>query len=271
MHEKEPRSESPLYAFDNVITTPHIGATTYEAQENVGKQVVKQVINGLNGEIVETAVNLPTMGREEFAVIKPYIQFAEKLGKIYYQVKKGAIKFVNLIYYGNISRQETAIIDSSFMKGLLYPILKEEVNYINSLVLAEKRDINFHSIKKEEKYYNYPDVIKIEVEGENGEKFSIVGIIGGNNEERIIEINDYPIDVVISENMLLVENNDVPGVIGNVGRILGEEQVNIATMHVGRKENSAIMLLTVDDVVEEKSIKKLEEFEQIRKVKYLNL
>ena len=98
-----------------------------------------------------------------------------------------------------------------------------------------------------------------------------MGIIGGNNEERIIEINDYPIDVVISENMLLVENNDVPGVIGNVGRILGEEQVNIATMHVGRKENSAIMLLTVDDVVEEKSIKKLEEFEQIRKVKYLNL
>ncbi|MCP1224492.1 phosphoglycerate dehydrogenase [Sebaldella sp. S0638] len=271
VHEKEPRSESPLYAFDNVITTPHIGATTHEAQENVGKQVVKQLINGLNGEIVETAVNLPTMGREEFAVIKPYIQFVEKLGKIYYQVKKGAIKFVNLIYYGNISSQETAIIDSSFMKGLLYPVLKEEVNYINSLVLADKRDIKFHSIKKEEKYYNYPDVIKIEVVDEKGEKFSIVGIIGGNQEERIVEINGYPIDVVISENMLLVENNDVPGVIGNVGRILGEESVNIATMHVGRKEDSAIMLLTVDDVVEEKSIKKLEEFEQIRKVKYLNL
>lgn len=271
VHEKEPRTESPLYEFDNVIATPHIGATTYEAQENVGKQVVKQVINGLNGEIVETAVNLPTMGREEFAVIKPYIQFAEKLGKIYYQLKKGAIKFVNLTYYGNISKQETAIVDSSFMKGLLYPILKEEVNYINSLVLAEKRDIKFNSIKKEEKYQNYPDVLKVEIENEKGELFTVAGIIGANNEERIIEMNGYPLDVIISENMLLVQNNDVPGVIGNVGRILGEENVNIATMHVGRKKDSAIMLLTVDDLVEEKSIKKLENFEEIRKVKYLNL
>ena len=271
VHETEPRSESPLYEFDNVIATPHIGATTYEAQENVGKQVVRQVINGLNGEIVETAVNLPTMGREEFAAIKPYIQFVEKLGKIYYQVRKGAIKSINLIYYGDISKQETLIIDSSFMKGLLYPILKEEVNYINSLVLAEKRDIKFNSIKKEEKYQNYSNVIKIQIENEKGESFSIVGIIGANNEERIIEINDYPLDVILTENMLLVQNNDVPGVIGNVGRILGEENINIATMHVGRKKDSAIMLLTVDGTVEEKSLKKLEEFSQIRWVKYLNL
>ena len=190
---------------------------------------------------------------------------------MYYQVKKGAIKSINLIYHGNVSKQETAIVDSSFMKGLLYPILKEEVNYINSLVLAEKRDIKFNSIKKEEKYQSYSNVVRIEIEDEKGGKFSIVGIIGANNEERIIEINDYPLDVVLSENMMLIQNNDVPGVIGNVGRILGEENINIATMHVGRKKDSAIMLLTVDGIVEEKSIKKLEGSEQIRWVKYLNL
>ena len=139
------------------------------------------------------------------------------------------------------------------------------------MVLAEKRDIKFNSIKKEEKYQNYSNVIKIQIENEKGESFSIVGIIGANNEERIIEINDYPLDVILAENMLLVQNNDVPGVIGNVGRILGEENINIATMHVGRKKDSAIMLLTVDGSVEEKSIKKLEEFSQIRWVKYLNL
>ncbi len=271
VHEIEPRTSSELYQFDNAIATPHIGATTYEAQRNVGYQVVKQVLNGLRGEIVETAVNLPTMGREEFVAIKPYIQLAEKIGKMYYQMRKDTINTIRIDYYGELAEQEVAIIDSSLVKGLLYPVLKEEVNYINSIVLAKKRDINFVSNKKEVKYENYPSALKMTVTNDKGEKFKIIGIVGSNGEERLININDYSVDAIISDNMLIVQNNDIPGVVGNVGRILGEENINIATMFLGRKEHSALMILSVDDYVKEKSIKNLEKCEQIEWVKYLNL
>ena len=271
VHEVEPRTSSELYQFENAIATPHIGATTYEAQKNVGHQVVKQVLNGLRGEIVETAVNLPTMGREEFVVIKPYIQLAEKIGKMYYQMRKGTINTLKINYYGELAEQEVAIVDSTLVKGLLYPVLKEEVNYINSIVLAKKRDINFISNKKEEKYENYPSALKMTITDDKGEKFKITGIVGSNGEERLIDVNGYSVDAIISDNMLILENNDVPGVVGSVGRILGEENINIATMFLGRKGHGALMILSVDGNIEEKSIEILKNSEQVNKVSYLNL
>ncbi len=271
VHTVEPREECILYEFDNTVATPHIGATTYEAQRNVGKQVVRQVLNGLKGEIVETAVNLPSMGREEFSIIRPYISLAEKLGKIYYQIKKDAVTNIDINYYGELSEQETKLIDSTVVKGLLEPVLKEEVNYINSLILAEKRDISVAVNKKETKYENYLSALEIVVRNDKNEKFKVIGIIGTNGEERIVNADDYFVDIVISENMLLLKNNDVPGVIGIVGGILGEENVNIATMCVGRKEGSAVMLLTVDEPVKSSSVARLNSTEQIRWAFYLDL
>lgn len=271
VHAVEPRETCPLYDFDNTTATPHIGATTYEAQRNVGTQVVKQVLNGLRGEIVETAVNLPAMGREEFSIIKPYIGLAEKMGKIYYQIKKDAVTNIDINYYGELSEQETKLIDSTVVKGLLEPVLKEEVNYINSLVLAEKRDISVAVNKKESKYENYLSALEIVVRNDKNERFKVTGIIGTNGEERIVNADDYFVDIIISENMVLLKNNDVPGVIGVVGGILGEEGVNIATMCVGRKETSAIMLLTVDEPVKKSSLLRLNEADQIKWAFYLDL
>lgn len=271
VHTVEPRSECVLYEYENAITTPHLGATTYEAQRNVGIQVVKQVLNGLRGKIVETAVNLPTIGLEEFAVIKPYISLGEKLGKIYFQVTKEPISNVVINYYGELAKQETALIDLTVLKGILDPILKGEVNYINSKTLAERRGININSHHKNEKYGNYPCALEIIITGENGAKFQIVGHVGSNREERIVNIKEHVVDMVISENMIYLKNKDVPGVIGTVGVLLGEENVNIGTMNVGRKEDSAVMLLTVDDIVSKDTIQKLKNNEKIKWAYYLNL
>lgn len=271
VHTVEPRSECILYEFENAIATPHIGATTYEAQRNVGAQVVKQVLNGLRGEIVETAVNLPSIGREEYTIIKPYINLAEKLGKIYFQISKEAITNVCINYYGEIAEQETALVDSTVIKGILEPVLKEEVNYINSRSIAEKRGINISINKKDEKYKNYTSAIEIVVSNDKNEKIQVVGTVGNNNEERIINIKDHDVDMVISDNMIYLKNEDVPGVIGAVGALLGELQVNIATMNVGRKEHSAVMLLTIDSKVDKEGIKKLKELPQITWAHYLDL
>ena len=250
VHTVEPRSECILYEFENAIATPHIGATTYEAQRNVGTQVVRQVLNGLRGEIVETAVNLPSIGREEFLIVKPFISLAEKLGKIYFQIEKAPITNIAINYYGEIAEQETALVDSTAIKGILEPVLKEEVNYINSKSLAEKRGIN----------------ISI-----NGKKVNVVGTIGMNNEERIISLKNYNMDMAISDNMIYLGNDDVPGVIGAVGATLGKENINIATMNVGRRENSAIMLLTVDSEVSKESLEELKRLSQIKWAYYLDL
>lgn len=208
---------------------------------------------------------------EEFAVIKPYISLGEKLGKIYFQVTKEPISNVVINYYGELAKQETALIDLTVLKGILDPILKGEVNYINSKTLAERRGININSHHKNEKYGNYPCALEIIITGEKGARFQIVGHVGSNREERIINIKEHVVDMVVSENMIYLKNKDVPGVIGTVGVLLGEENVNIGTMNVGRKEDSAIMLLTVDEAVSKESIQKLKNNEKIKWAYYLNL
>ena len=271
VHTVEPRSECILYEFENAIATPHIGATTYEAQRNVGTQVVRQVLNGLRGEIVETAVNLPSIGREEFLIVKPFINLAEKLGKIYFQIEKAPITNIAINYYGEIAEQETALVDSTAVKGILEPVLKEEVNYINSKSLAEKRGINISINKKDHKYENYSSAIEFIINNEDGKKVNVVGTIGMNNEERIISLKNYNMDMAISDNMIYLGNDDVPGVIGAVGATLGKENINIATMNVGRRENSAIMLLTVDSEVSKESLEELKRLSQIKWAYYLDL
>lgn len=271
VHSEEPRSECILYKYDNAIATPHIGATTYEAQKNVGFQVVKQVLNGLRGEIVETAVNLPSIGREEFGILKPYISLGERLGKMYFQIDKTAIRNITINYYGEIAKQETALVDSTVLKGILEPVLKEEVNYINSRTLSERREISVSINKKDRKYKNYVSALEIIVTNNKNQVVEVVGTIGINEDERIINIKGHEVDMVISDHMIYLKNDDVPGVIGAVGIALGAENVNIATMNVGKKEGSAVMLLTTDSPVEKATIDKLKSLEQIKWAHYLDL
>lgn len=265
VHEEEPTRNMELLACENVIVTPHLGASTIEAQINVGMTVARQVLNGLKGEIVENAVNLPALHRDELAAIKPYIDLAEKLGKMYYQVEKNAnIELVKIKYYGQLAKQETGMISIAFMKGLLETVVSNRVNYINAKVVANQRGIVFEEKNIDDYYDGFTEYMQVEIKTSKGH-FSLGGNLSTKSQGRLINFNGYEVDLAPGDNMIVLQNKDVPGMIGHVGAILGQENINIATMQLGRHKGGgkAIMLLNVDDKPDNSSVLKLEEHENI--------
>jgi len=245
--------------------TPHLGASTLEAQINVGMTVARQVLNGLKGEIVENAVNLPALHRDELEAIKPYIDLAEKLGKMYYQVEKNTnIDLVKVKYYGQLAKQETGMISIAFLKGLLETVISNRVNYINAKVVAKQRGIVFEEQNLEEYYDGFTEYMQIEIKSNQG-TFTLGGNLSTKSEGRLINFNGYEVDLTPGDNMIVLQNMDVPGMIGHVGAILGQEGINIATMQLGRQKSGgkAIMLLNVDERPDRKSVLRLEEHENV--------
>jgi D-3-phosphoglycerate dehydrogenase len=272
VHEKEPSFDNPLFAFQQVIVTPHLGASTIEAQQNVGITIANQVINALKGEIVPNAVNLPTIHRDELMVIQPYITLLEKLGKIYFQLYQDPVEFIDIDYWGKIANQDTEMITIGFIKGVLEPVVEDKVNYINARWLAEQRGIRIKERKMKEHYNTYLDYIEIKIKNKQG-TLVLAGNLSSKQEGKLIKIGRYEIDVAPSKYMLFIKNIDVPGVIGNIGKVLGEEHVNIATMQVGRnaRGEQAMMILNVDDEVSEDKLEKLTQIENVLWAKCVKL
>ncbi|WP_026893719.1 phosphoglycerate dehydrogenase [Clostridiisalibacter paucivorans] len=264
VHEVEPCYDNPLYEYDNVIVTPHIGASTLEAQQNVGVTIANQVISALKGEVVTNAVNLPTLNRDELITTKPYIDLMDKLGGIYYQLYNDPVEKVEISYYGNVARQETDMATIAFLKGLLSPVVGEHVNYVNAKMLAEQRGIALKENKKMDVFNGYTQLITVKVRGKN-KTFTISGNLSSKNEGKIVEIEGYEVDVEPSEFMIFVQNIDVPGVIGKIGTTLAIENVNIAKMQVGRNKpgERALMLLNVDDIVSKDTLDALTKVENV--------
>lgn len=273
VHDKEPRSTSPLYEFNSVTVTPHIGANTKDAQFNVGKVIAEQVIAGLKGEIVSTAVNLPAVDSEELKTIKPYVDLSEKLGKFYYQMNKEKVQKVEISYWGQITKNDTSLIGLGFLKGLLTPIKDSQVNYINAKVITEELGIGFVENSCSDSYNNFSSIIKFKITNNLGEKFTLAGTLAANGEGRLVEINGYEVDVTPYEHILYIQNNDVPGVIGEVGTLVGEANVNVATMHVGRKVkgDTAIMLLNIDNSLSKETLAKFQDAKNIIAAKVISL
>lgn len=271
VHTTEPRTESPLYEFENVTVTPHIGANTRDAQQNVGKVIAEQVMAGLKGEIVTTALNLPSLNKEEMVKVKPYIDLMEKLGKFYYQLEKEKVKRVEISYWGEVANQDTGMIGLSFLKGLLTPVHDSTVNYINAKLIAEQSGIAIVENNYEETYNDFANLVKVIITNEKNEEFTIQGALGANGEGKLVEINGFEVDVKPCEHLLFIHNNDVPGVIGQVGTLVGEEGVNVATMHVGRKDDKALMLLNIDSAVSKDVLDKFAQKENIIWAKSVSL
>ena len=269
VHDQEPRYSAALYEFDNVTVTPHIGATTYEAQENVGVTIAQQVINGIKGDMVPNAVNLPGINRDEFKEIKPYIELMENLGKLYYQLNHEAVKNVEIVYWGDLMKYDISILEVAFLKGLLQPISNERVNYINSKLLAENSGISIRQETMNEYYDNYSNLITIKITNNKMEHFTLSGAVSNKQEGKLVEMQSYEVDVKPSQYMLFIQNKDVPGVIGHVGTMIGEENINVATMYVGRKAKGelALMILNVDSEVSKESLEKFKAIENVVEAK----
>jgi len=269
--EGEPHAISPLLKLDNVVATPHAGADTFEAQDNVGVTIAQEVILALRGEMVPNAVNLPTLHPQQLAAVKTYLKLGEILGKLYYQLEKEAVEKVEIIYRGEVVNQETSVISLAILKGLFEPILKERVNYVNASVIAASRGVQVVE-SKEAAAGNYVTLITVKIISKNKE-FTISGTLFGKAEPRVVEINGYEFDISPAPYMIVIENVDKPGVIGQIGTLLGASKVNIATMQVGRKLSTkrAMMALTVDSEVPPENLELLSGIEGILKANFVRI
>ncbi|MEQ8176334.1 MAG: phosphoglycerate dehydrogenase [Syntrophomonadaceae bacterium] len=270
--EKEPAIGNPLFAFDNVVVTPHLGADTFEAQKRVGENIAEQVIMALRGEIVPNVVNLPTMLTEELDYLRPYITLAEKMGKIYFQLEKAPVSQVELTYSGPISANETEMLTIAFLKGMLEPIMWEKVNYVNARLMAQDRGIKVFEKKEAQSSRRYKNVISAKI-CNHDHSLDVSGTLSRARNPLLVEIKGYEIETDLEGYVVVVEIEDRPRVIGPFATALGDYKVNIAGMKVARhvKGQTSIMVLNVDNKVEEEILEKLADLDGIiSKPKLLN-
>jgi len=245
--EKEPvDSTNPLLALDKVILTPHLGASTAEAQIGVAIDVAESILVALRGEPVTTAVNIAPVPAHVMKVIKPYLGVAEKMGCLAVHLADGRIDSVEVEYNGQISEVDTRMLTTAVLKGILGPILQETVNYVNAPGVAKARGIKTKEIKSKETA-NFANLITVRVRTDKGAHL-VAGTLFGKEEARIVLIDGYRVDVEPSGWLLIVPHIDKPGIIGKVGTILGDNGINIASMQVGRTETAgtSIMVMTVE-------------------------
>jgi len=270
--EKEPLCESPFFEINSVIMTPHLGASTVEAQTNVSVEIVKQMIQYFKTGVIINAVNFPYIAPETLEKIQPYVTLAEKLGLFVSQIAEGGVKSVHIEYAGILTKYDTAPATISAVKGILSKIVDNEmVNYVNASFMANERGIKV-SETKSAREMEFTNLISVIVDTDSGSS-SVAGTVFGKSELRIVKINEYYLDVEPTGDILVFSNTDKPGVIGKIGTILGEHGINIASMEVGRKTagEDALTVINVDNAVGEEVIEIIKKQQVIKNVKMVKL
>jgi len=269
--EQEPPLDSPLLKLDNVITTPHLGAATEEAQINVAIDIAEQMCSALLGRGVRNAVNAPTLAPEVAQVFKPYLTLAEKMGTLLSQLADGHIARLKIEYRGDIGSYDTAPITIACVKGILQPFMGETVNYVNACVLAKERGIVIEETKSE-KVENFANLISVEIKTRKG-ALAVWGTVFAKNDPRIVRINKYYVEAHPGGYMLIIKNRDLPGVVGQIGTLLGQHRINIAEMTFGREKpgGQAITVLNVDSSIPEKVLEKIKKSKNISDARLIKL
>ena len=255
---EEPATESPFFGMEQLVVTPHLGASTIEAQENVALQVAAQMSDFLTTGAVENALNMPSFSAEDAPRLMPYMQLAEQLGAFAGQLIRTGVKSATIEYQGHVAELNTRPLTAVVLKGLLTPLLElASVNMVNAPVIARERNIDVTEVKQE-RAADYQTLIRLTVETEK-RKRSFSGTLFGGDKPRIVDVNGISLEAELGPNILYVHNKDKPGFIGNLGRTLGDAGVNIATFHLGRAKAGAdaIALVNVDQPVTDDIIKKV--------------
>jgi len=247
----------PLLALDNFICTPHLGASTAEAQENVAVAIAEQMSDYLLNGTVTNAVNVPSVSAEVLAKIGPYSSLAEMIGALHMQIAKDGVEEVNIEYAGDLAEMETGPVTVSFLKGLFTPILKDAVNYVNAPMIAKERGIRVVESRSSQ-HDDFTNLLKVRVKTASGENV-LAGTVFGKNEPRLVRFNTFRLEALPSGPMLFVVNDDVPGVIGDLGTTLGSFGVNISRMTVGMEEERGrnIILLNTNTLVTREQLQKV--------------
>jgi D-3-phosphoglycerate dehydrogenase len=251
----EPAKENPLFALEQVICTPHLGASTNEAQENVALQVAEQMADFLVSGAIVNALNTPSLSAEDAPKLRPYLRLAEQLGSFIGQITEGSMTSVTIEYEGHVAGLNQRPLTAVILKGLLATRL-ETVNMVNAPAIAKQHDIRVTESRRDQSS-DYQTAIRVTVGGEKGER-SITGTLFGDK-PRIVSIDGVPTEAELTAHMLLIQNLDKPGFIGSLGRALGDNQINIAAFHNGRTAagQKAFCLVSVDQKIGDALVKKI--------------
>ncbi|MCZ8018120.1 phosphoglycerate dehydrogenase [Novosphingobium sp.] len=246
--QTEPAKESPLFGTPNFICTPHLGASTNEAQVNVALQVAEQMADYLVNGGVTNALNVPSLSAEEAPKLKPYMALAEQLGSLVGQLTTGAIPRISIHAEGAAAELNIKPIVAAVLCGFLR-VQSDTVNMVNAPFLAKERGIEVREVRTE-KEGDYHTLIRVSVKTDAGER-SVAGTLFSNREPRLVELFGIKVEAELAGHMMYIVNEDAPGFIGRIGTLLGEAGINIGTFNLGRREagGEAVLLLSVDSRV----------------------
>lgn len=263
---QEPPVDNPLLTLPQVIATPHLGASSEQAQMNVAVAIAEQMVDYLQNGLIRNAVNMPSMSPKMIEQIQPYMRLAERLGHFLSMYFQGNVRHLKISYGGDLRELELAPVTNAAQKGFLERGLGEEVNLVNAPVVMRNRGIQVE-IATTSEARGYAGLITLAVVTDQGQ-FRVAGTVFPTPECRIVGIDDYRVEASLEGRMLLISNHDRPGVIGFIGTTLGDHQVNIADMHLSRirSKGTAICLVTIDHPVTSAVLQALKEYEDIIEV-----
>ena len=269
-YDKKPEEQTytnPLLELDNVIITPHLGASTQEANFNVGTAIAQLVADALDGQMV-AAVNMPPI-HADLNGLRPYISLAEMLGKIYYQSEKETVEKIEIEYSGDLADKDTRVISLSVLKGFLDPVIKEKVNYVNAELMLHNMGIEMVESKRSQ-LDKYTNLITVKFTTKQ-RTLSVSGTIFAKEEMRIVDFFGYKLDFEPTPYIVAIQNIDKPGMIGRIGTVLGNAGVNIAAMQWSRnrKGEKAVAFVSVDQNVDDQTLDEIRRIDGVLKVSLL--
>jgi D-3-phosphoglycerate dehydrogenase len=262
---KEPvEAENPLLKLDNVVLTPHLGASTAEAQERVAQEIAEQVVEYLTQGTIRNAVNVPALPGEAAQKIAPYVALGRKLGKLLGQLESIDVRELRVICAGEAGEFGVRPIANAALAGYLERFLDEPVNPISAPYEAKERGINVIEVR-EEAPRRFTSSVRVTISGESG-LHTATGTVGASGQSLLVGIDGYELDATLEGRVMLMQNLDRPGVIGAVGTILGNKKINVSRMQVGLADGEALALWNVDQEIQEDTLKELRALSNVRSV-----
>jgi len=257
-HEEPPPSDHPLIGRDEVICTPHLAASTAEAQEKVARQIMASVVDGILEKPVQGAINLPSVDPTIFESIQPYLLLGERIGSFVSQLSDGSLRKMNIEYQGEILEYATSPMTAAVLKGAVSGLTDEPISFVNAPIFARVRGVQIEETRTTSNQ-DYVNLITVNCETTK-ETTTVVGTVFGRNDPRLLRIDNFEVKAKLEGDVLICCNKDAPGVVGTMGTLLAENRINIADMALGRESRGgrAIMVFIVDERVSDEVMRRIE-------------